>query len=85
MKSFLAFPMMALLAACGPTCKSDQLKEGLDEQQLMALCGEPDHANRTSRHMMDQFVYGGTEDIYVYLDHGIVRSWQYRDNPKISH
>ena len=48
---------------------------GMNPQQVRAAWGAPDEINRTafSQHVSEQWVYGNT---YVYLDDGLVTSWQ---------
>lgn len=76
-KLILLVPL--LLASCDkPSCKSNQVKIGMSESELIALCGE------TKRNMSingpTQWVYGGSEELYVYTSNGKVDGKQWSEN-----
>jgi hypothetical protein len=54
------------------------IREGLSAQQIRESWGAPDHINRSqgSFGVHEQWVYGESGYAYVYLEDGIVSSWQ---------
>lgn len=76
-----------LLASCGdPSCKIDQLKIGMAKEEVLKLCGKPDHINYSGPYggkIHEQWVYsymfpfiGGN---YLYIEDDKFNSMQWTE------
>lgn len=57
---------------------------GMREDEVIRALGRPERVNRDSHSRSDQWVYrrGTVGGFYVYMDNGVVRSWQGDDGIK---
>lgn len=81
MKYLIIAAALLVLSACDNSfyvkCNANQVQIGMSEADLIAVCGitKRNYASNGST----QWVYRGSENLYVYTENGFVRSKQWSD------